>query len=293
MWMTPHGLSGVTQDGRIAGAAGEFGKQATEAMDRLWNTPKTAYDGRTDEANQTAKTAADKKRKAGEYAKGCGSPSMMDLQRQATSLWPTARTEDGESAGNHPDKMDSLTGVTRLWATPRTVTGGAESAERKKELGRDSGGGDLQAQTLLWPTAAARDYRTPNSQDSQDRRNQDSTRGQQLPNFVEHLWGTPDAQPPEEMTGWRTPSSRDWKGESAKSWQGRTDKDPTPTLPDQVAMLDTEACRRGPQAQPITPDGLTSSDTGPSLPPRSTVKRRLNYRFVLWLQGLPQGWLEL
>ena len=35
-----------------------------------------------------------------------------------------------------------------LWATPRTVTGGAESAKRKQELGRtESGGGDLQSQT--------------------------------------------------------------------------------------------------------------------------------------------------
>jgi hypothetical protein len=41
------------------------------------------------------------------------------------------------------------------WPTPRTPTGGAETAERKKELGRtESGGGDLSAAALLavWPT---------------------------------------------------------------------------------------------------------------------------------------------
>ena len=46
----------------------------------------------------------------------------------------------------------------------------------------------------LWPTVASRDYRTPNSQDSQDsqdRRNAGSPRGQQLVNYVEHLWQTP------------------------------------------------------------------------------------------------------
>lgn len=39
-----------------------------------------------------------------------------------------------------------------VWPTPRTLTGGAESAERKKELGRtDSGGGDLQAAAQSFP----------------------------------------------------------------------------------------------------------------------------------------------
>ena len=39
------------------------------------------------------------------------------------------------------------------WPTPRTITGGAESAERKQELGRtESGGGDLQAAVGEWQT---------------------------------------------------------------------------------------------------------------------------------------------
>jgi hypothetical protein len=44
------------------------------------------------------------------------------------------------------------------WPTPRTPTGGAESGERKQELGRtESGGGDLQAAVHLasWPTPDA------------------------------------------------------------------------------------------------------------------------------------------
>jgi hypothetical protein len=46
------------------------------------------------------------------------------------------------------------------WPTPRTPTGGPESAERKKELGRkNSGGGDLQAVALMagWPSPRASD----------------------------------------------------------------------------------------------------------------------------------------
>jgi hypothetical protein len=46
--------------------------------------------------------------------------------------------------------------------TPRTLTGGAESAERKQELGRtESGGGDLQAQAemVAWSSPSARDWK--------------------------------------------------------------------------------------------------------------------------------------
>lgn len=53
-----------------------------------------------------------------------GSQRTRDDQlARAAHLWPTPRTEDGESAGNHPDAADSLTGVTKtpdLWMTPMT-----------------------------------------------------------------------------------------------------------------------------------------------------------------------------
>lgn len=79
----------------------------------------------------------------------------------ATKNWPTARREDGESAGNHPGAVDSLTGATRNWPTPRTLSGGGESAERKQELGRTlSGGGDLQSASENWQTPNARDWKS-------------------------------------------------------------------------------------------------------------------------------------
>jgi hypothetical protein len=33
------------------------------------------------------------------------------------SCWPTARAEDSESCGNHPEATDSLTGAKKLWPT--------------------------------------------------------------------------------------------------------------------------------------------------------------------------------
>lgn len=96
-------------------------------------------------------------------AQGAKTPEQVEAMRakghgvsnlnESAARWPTARSEDSESYGNHPGASDSLTGVSRNWSTPRTITGGGESAERKKELGREnSGGGDLQAQVDTWLT---------------------------------------------------------------------------------------------------------------------------------------------
>jgi len=46
--------------------------------------------------------------------------SERPISESASSSWPTARREDGESCGNHPGATDSLTGATRTWATPNT-----------------------------------------------------------------------------------------------------------------------------------------------------------------------------
>jgi hypothetical protein len=45
----------------------------------------------------------------------------------------------------------------------------------------------LEHQAKQWPSPASRDYRSPNSEESQERRNEGSKRGQQLPNFVADL----------------------------------------------------------------------------------------------------------
>lgn len=47
----------------------------------------------------------------------------------------------------------------------------------------------LTDQAQQWPTPASRDYRTPNSQESQESRKH--TGGEQLPNFVEHHFSHP------------------------------------------------------------------------------------------------------
>lgn len=89
------------------------------------------------------------------------------------ALWPTPNaslTNDGESvegfearqakwAHKYHNSMP-LTVKVKQWPTPRAITGGAESAQRKQELGRTlSGGSDLQAEAQNWATPTARDYK--------------------------------------------------------------------------------------------------------------------------------------
>lgn len=71
-------------------------------------------------------------------------------------------------------EADLVEGQTMHWPTPRTITGGAESAQRKQELGRtESGGSDLQSAAANWPTPKARDSKSAEGQAGMMRNNPD------------------------------------------------------------------------------------------------------------------------
>lgn len=179
---------------------------------------------------------------------------------QLAQRWPTARGEDGESAGNHPDAQESLTGITKMWRTPDA--GGQTGGPRNRQMSIGEGhqvtiaeqaehwltqannwqtpatdsfrswGGDrveemgLDQQARFFPTPAVVDYKTPNLKKRSAWKRGKS--GEQLHNFVEH------------------------------------------SLP---ALL--------------IPDGQKSSGALPG------SRRRLNPLFVEWLMGFPPGWTEL
>lgn len=88
--------------------------------------------------------------------------SELRTDESGCSSWPTPSGMNGgqTSRGGARSNELLLGGAAQHWPTPRTITGGAESAERKKELGRtQSGGGDLQSAALNWPTAGANDWK--------------------------------------------------------------------------------------------------------------------------------------
>jgi hypothetical protein len=134
------------------------------------------------------------------------SPSEMkrhtpNLSSQAITFpTPTAKDADASrdtsmNPGSKRHKGKTLTDATaNLWPTPRTLTGGGESAERKKELGREeAGGGDLQAAVESWPTPAARDHKGANSKKHVTETGTGRKHMDQLANFVEHSPSSPQA----------------------------------------------------------------------------------------------------
>jgi hypothetical protein len=134
------------------------------AVSRQWQTPSVAD------------TTGGRMTRSGDRSK------ELLLKGQAAH-WQTPKANDAEKRGKVAVReYPELVSQAQNWPTPKAVTGGANS----KRKDRGAGGPDLQEAVKTWPTPAARDYRTPNSQDSQDRRNAGSSRGQQLPNFVEH-----------------------------------------------------------------------------------------------------------
>lgn len=82
------------------------------------------------------------------------------------------------------------------WPTPNVPNGGRTTNTTNYREDGSKQQIDLQAAATHRPTPAARDYRAPNSGESQARRAQGrETAGQQLPNFVRHEWPTPTAEP--------------------------------------------------------------------------------------------------
>lgn len=149
MWLDTFGSDTGTLFAQTSNALATGSRKASSR--RRKSAPPTSGNGSSSWPTARAKEDGEYTRDGGE--KGRERLSLTGLAQN----WPTPRSEDSESAGNHPGATDSLTGATAMWPTPRSITGGGESAERKQELGRtESGGGDLQATAEHWATPAAR-----------------------------------------------------------------------------------------------------------------------------------------
>lgn len=169
--------------------------------------------------------------------------------------WPTARSAEAEHSGRKTTNHDGQVGLTEAannWNTPRTITGGAESAERKQQLGRtESGGGDLQSQVDNWNTPRAGVHGDPGPHTA---RGALDSLGSQV-----DQWPTPTSAAAQwnAQTGvnvtisgvaqqWPTASSRDHKGSA--NWEnrqrsGKARKASDMTLPDKAEIWPTpDAC---------------------------------------------------
>lgn len=196
--------------------------------------------------------------------------SAPDTGANGCSSWPTARAADGNGSAYQRDN-------------------GMKGAERPT----------LAGAAAEWPTPAARDFRAPNSANSQERRNAGNKRGQQLQNFVEHSWPTP-----KEMDSRMTVRDADLMAERRKDprWRNAGCRVlareaaiwPTPMAKDGDKAPKTYS--RGNPSLPAMGESFHCSPPAPATPtlgPESSPStRRLNPRFVEWLMGWPIGWTD-
>jgi len=278
-WDTPDTMPEMPNTG--SNRKGQPAGLLNQARQEAWNTPK-ANDAEKRGNVAVRANAPELVAQAGHWqtpkaTEGMGKHSMTNGKRYEklggeAEQWMTPNVPNGgrsvseeivASKGTTPEGDKRTVGLesqTKFWATPKTITGGAESAERKKELGRmESGGGDLQAQIQSWNAnfAATNSQSTLDDMDAPTAKGMDST--------------------------WPTPATRDYKGANSEEHAtvtggGRKHMD---QLSNFVAY--------SPQAQAI-PDGEPSLPQNPGAPQQSA--KRLNPYFVSWLMGWPLHWVS-
>ena len=150
-------------------------------------------------------------------------PDNSPLHR-AAAQWPTATAEDAESSQARRPADVTLTEAAKLWATPKAPTGGSEA--RASREARGSGGEDVGAQAINWPTP------------------------------------TPTEAPNTNANQKNMPPSL---GKAAAQWVTPTEKDglrPSPTHKNLSPTLTGQACF--PQVQPSWPSGSASLPSDPT-----------------------------
>ena len=182
--------------------------------------------------------------------------SLTDAIREREAGWSTPVARDARHGTT--GVRDQLPDQAKTWATPTT----------KDRPGRPTMDRDLPREALAWPTPVA----------SEARRQTHAAEGR------EGSLGLTDA-----VRGWPTPTAGDAVGAT-----GYMSGDQRDTF---RPSLNTAARMNGPPGPTTRSGGPTSPPSGPTSSRRSLRKgqtkripRRLNPKFVEWLQGFPDGW---
>lgn len=209
--------------------------------------------------------------------------SALLMAESDCSSWPTARSTDGTKGGQPREKtFGGLAPAAAQWPTPQAHDSqGPKTPEQIAAMRERTGAGvsNLNERVSMWqtPTSAAE---APNL-GSNIRNGPKSLLAQ-----AQAVWQTPSAstysmrrQPgkternepllPKQAEQWATPTSRDWKDGANPSAEVATN-----------SLLGRQAPR-------------TQMPGDESLPSDRTSRRRLNPRFVEWLMGWPEGWVDL
>lgn len=165
-----------------------------------WVAPMDALDGSASHgAWPTPNTAPDAPNMSTNRGNGQhrARNSEQCLGEMARAHWATPNAHDGRRPGAdlRSTQGANLSRDAALWATPTTMAAKGVGYQRQTD---GTNTPILSGQAEHWPTPASRDFRTPNSQESQESRNH--TGGEQLPNFVEHHFSHPDQATPDGAT---------------------------------------------------------------------------------------------
>jgi hypothetical protein len=179
--------------------------------------------------------------------------------------WPTPQTADGERGSKtlmRGEGNPTMRGAVLNWPTPYGFNG------QDKDGGYGTGG-EFEKYVKNWPTPATRDYRSPNSAESQMRRGRTDETGQQLSNFVAHHWQATRAP-----------------------WE------PCPCCENFLCTIhemhahdcDCPSIEEWETDPYFRPDPLTATAGAPTSNATPTSRLQLNPRFVEALMGLAPGW---
>lgn len=285
MWRTPDAILSEPKSSvqKVAGRSPSDPQVSlADQAARMWPTPTAQDDNKTPEAHLAMK------------ARMPGGPrSTVTSLNVAAKLWPTpnaSNSQDGETPESWLARKEALDGrlgnslgmplamAARLWPTPKTPTGGAES--RASRASRGSGGEDLGASALAWPTPTAKlgDQRRGSPDPELAQRRLDSGR-RNLDDSVA-AWPTPTANNPKGGYNGHSRGGQDLVFE-ARNW-------PTPMAADSERTSTTMA--RGNPTLIGAASGLHDPTTSTPGEFSSTQTRVLNPRFTEMLMGWPIGW---
>lgn len=171
---------------------------------------------------------------------------------------PTPRSEDSESAGNHPGAVDSLTGAMGLWQTPASDSFRSRGGDRKDEQGLDQQARGFEQ----WGTPSSREWKGAHP---------------------EHALTRKDGKSRMDLLGnqavyWQTPTAGDEVKTSSRMREGHHN-----SLKAQVLS----------GSQPFPPDPETGRPGRESSPSTPSTRRVLNPVFVEMLMGWRPGWTSL
>ena len=268
-----------------------------------WPTPGAAVSNEG-ETPETWQARADKIKEQGINGNGAGMPLAI-----AAQLWQSPGNMGGGSVSRGGERIGEplLAGQAEQasqWMTPEALnTEGYQIVDGKKipRLG-------AQASAQAWTTPQAHD--THKRSKGQTSGTLDNGAGNACLATDAELWMMPRASMAEngndsgsakrELQGpnpglktqsetWATPSATsDANGCSSMEKTTQRHQRCGPGHVPKILREQAELSPTGPQAQPTSPPGSESLPSDPT-----SRRRRLNPKFVCWLMGLPENWVDV